>query len=151
MAVTISGSGQTVVQVVSVALAQAGVTSTSSTYADTGLSATITPKSASNKILIFVSFNDIEKGTNNTYGGFRILRDATAISAIGFEAGFNNTTTLSTNSIAANYLDSPATTSAVTYKIQFNSQSNNSYIKINAGGAGGGNANFLTLMEISGA
>jgi hypothetical protein len=139
-----------VLQVVSVALAQAGVSTSSSTYTDTGLTLAITPKFSTSKILVIVSFNDVEKGTNNTYAGFRIVRDSTVISAIGFEAGFNNSTNLTTNGIAANYLDSPATTSATTYKVQFNSQSNNAYIKINAGGAGGGNANFLTLMEIAG-
>ena len=50
------------------------VSSTSSTYADTGLSASITPSSTSNKVLVIVN-QFLIKSTHNTYGGLKLLRD----------------------------------------------------------------------------
>jgi hypothetical protein len=98
---------------------------TSTTFVDvTGLSVSITPASASNKILVMVS---VSVGPDQ-HSDLRILRDSTAI-AIGDTAGAR---TRSTNHfyrgftggqydvIPSNmvWLDSPATTSALTYKIQ---------------------------------
>ena len=91
-----------------------------SSYADTGLSASITPSSTSNKILVQVSQHfRIER-----YGGaIRILRDSTSI----FEAGNNQNYQLYSDPSATvnyrdyaclNYLDNPSSTSAITYKTQ---------------------------------
>ena len=89
-------------------------------YADTNLSASITPSSTSNKILVQVSQHyRIER-----YGGaIRILRDSTSI----FEALQNQNyqiygdpgTNIDARGYAClNYLDSPSSTSAITYKTQ---------------------------------
>jgi len=99
-------------------------TSTSTSYVDvTGLSVTITPSSASNKILVFAVVN----GTGNSGVSSAILqlvRDSTAIgngSAAGSRrVGFAQIPEISgsINSAAITFLDSPATTSSTTYKIQ---------------------------------
>lgn len=89
-------------------------------YADTGLSASITPSSTSNKILVQVSQHfRIER-----YGGaLRILRDSTSI----FEAlndqdyqlyGDPGSAINYRDYACLNYLDSPSSTSAITYKTQ---------------------------------
>jgi len=99
-------------------------TNATTTYADTGLTLSITPTSASNKILVFVQQFQRNANTAAAYetaAFLRIMRDATAIynsnnfnwyAKQGDENGdFRFNTTLV-------YLDSPATTSAVTYKTQ---------------------------------
>lgn len=96
--------------------------STSSTsYVDTGLSASITPTSSTSKILIFIEQTGVGKNAGGS--GFRvalnILRDSTQL--IQFELGAGYTASSVVNvfgSSGANYLDSPASTSSITYKTQ---------------------------------
>ena len=105
------------------------MSSTSTSYVDlTGVTATITPSSSSNKILIVCSIA-ISKEANHSFIG-RIVKDGSAISGAGgvAESGHGNqedgawwlirTTPHATNSCTVQYLDSPATTSATTYKAQ---------------------------------
>ena len=106
----------------------------SSTPADvTGLSVSITPTSASNKIMIFAALS-AGNNTNNSVSVYpRLVRDSTVI-AIGDTAGSrrritSNASFLDNNSnmttIPFMVLDSPATTSATTYKIQVSAQTTN--------------------------
>ena len=96
---------------------------TSTTLVDSGLSATITPTSASNKILVFVTQNGIGKTAANISASVEIalLRGATNIQMIATrmaeEDHAANTQIMTT--CATVYLDDPATTSATTYKTQF--------------------------------
>jgi hypothetical protein len=100
-------------------------TSSSSTYADTGLTATITPSSASSKVLVLVTQTGVAKDNNDTATNLRIVRTATTLMT-SLLAGYTSTTTRATpGSQGLNYLDSPATTSATTYKTQFASYGNN--------------------------
>jgi hypothetical protein len=99
-------------------------TSSSSTFADTGLSATITPSSASSKVLVLVTQTGVAKDNTDTATNLNIVRGATQI-MIAYLAGYTNTTTRATpGAQGLNYLDSPATTSATTYKTQFGSYGN---------------------------
>jgi hypothetical protein len=99
--------------------------STSSTYADTGLSVSITPSSATSKILIFVTqtLGYVNSANEECNAKWQLLRDATSILAadyavVGTFTGISNTGRLSTYN-ALTKLDSPTTTSAITYKTQF--------------------------------
>jgi len=124
-------------------------TSSSSTFADTGLSASITPTSSSSKILVLVSIGGIGKGAANTSIGLKLFRGSTDLGLFTSLAGYTNTTTTNYSTTAnVNYLDSPATTSSTTYKIQFNSQNNVSNVIINNGGYGT-TTSYITLMEIA--
>ena len=104
--------------------------STSATFADiSGLSVSITPASTSNKIL--VTCNVYAGGDDNSFTGFKVFRDSTAI-GLG-TAGTGNQTNVSFSSFSTNasssafglrnasfeFLDSPSSTSSLTYKIQF--------------------------------
>ena len=93
----------------------------STTYQDTNLTATITPTSASNKILVLVSQNGVSKTSANSQNGcwLRLVRDGSQISIIGTYLGFTGTAVNMTLSASTGYLDTPATTSAVTYKTQY--------------------------------
>jgi hypothetical protein len=92
---------------------------TSATYVDTGLAATITPSSASSKILAIASFWAGADGTGvEAAYAARLFRGATALNTTGAYMGATGDTNVYfDNSCYQNYLDSPATTSATTYSI----------------------------------
>lgn len=106
-----------------------GTTTTATTIAtttmtDTGITATITPTSATSKILVMISAQfDATRSTGNIAVGAKVLRGATTIQDFG-TYGFAqiNATGSSATGItiikSQSYLDSPATTSATTYKLQ---------------------------------
>lgn len=104
--------GGTVVKV-QFASATAEVTSSSATYIDTGLTVSITPTSASSKVLIL---GMIYFGHNtDTDVGLRLLRGATDLNSKKIAGNAS-----ASGAFSYVYLDSPATTSALTYKFQFN-------------------------------
>ena len=126
MSVTINGSGQLVTQIVS-ATKTSKFTTTSTSYTTiTGLSVTITPSSTSSKIL--VSFN-LNAGISNAIGAIRLYRNGTAI-AIGdaINEPANNRITVnvynggddanSTPNFSMSTLDTPNSTSAITYELK---------------------------------
>ena len=93
----------------------------------TGMSVTITPKYSTSKILIRANLN--WGGVDNIYAGIRLLRGSTAISlntsASGNQTvatigcgGDNNNFQWKLEHTGLEFLDSPATTSATTYKLQ---------------------------------
>jgi hypothetical protein len=121
------------------------VSSSSSTYSDTGLTAAITPTSSTSKILVIVNQNGIGKDSNNTWQGVKLQRNGSDISQITVQAGQTNSTlNLYGATASTSYLDSPATTSSVTYKTQFASLNNSSVVHCQLGSA----VSTITLMEI---
>ena len=101
-------------------------TTTATSFTDiTGLSVSITPTSASSKILVFVNVNGSQQyGANRV--ALRLLRDSTTIdagTAVGSRqaafGGFGTPdSTIPSATVSGNHLDSPATTSSITYKMQ---------------------------------
>ena len=149
-----------VVQVKSTAKTDTFTTS-SATFTDiTGLSVSITPTSASNKILVIATYHD--NYTSNENGFTRLMRDSTAI-AVGDAAGTRPQCTamtrgisdsdLQTNGVA--FLDSPATTSATTYKVQAQCSSSAHTYFLNRtnndsdGASRGRSASTITVMEVT--
>jgi len=120
--------------------------SSSSTYVDTNLTATITPTSASNKILVMVTHGSNQKETNNTALSMRLFRGATQIAQMIASGGKNAASDRQEfGSIATNVLDEPATTSATTYKTQFASQGNNAQVIVQLDGT----LSTIILMEVT--
>lgn len=133
-----------VIQVVSATYSTA-VTSSTSTYVDTGLTASITPTSATNKILVLVSQNGVSKVTNDTTCKIQLLRGASSINVFAFFAGRNSSTQInSVGSASTCYLDSPATTSATTYKTQFASSQGNASATVQEASE----TSTITLLEV---
>ena len=122
--------------------------SSSSTYADTGLTASITPSSSSSKILVLVSLVGVFKETNNTSAFFKLVRSSTDLITMDTVAGYTNSTgSIGIGSVSSNYLDSPATTLSTTYKVQLKSANNNAAVYINYNGYGA-ITSTITLLEI---
>lgn len=94
----------------------------STSFTDTGLSASITPTSSSSKILVIVTQPvNFSRASNSINGYFQLVRGSTAVFNGGRSFGmYVNTTTDFDNSqvLSAAYLDSPATTNSTTYKTQ---------------------------------
>jgi hypothetical protein len=121
----------------------------SSTFTDTGITVSITPTSASSKILVLVTLSGMYKDATNTGVMARLLRGATVIQKFTGNAGFTNTTTSNNiGGVSFNYLDSPATTSSTTYKIQGASGNNTGTAYINVDG-GSNDSSSITLLEIA--
>ena len=125
---TPAGGGGKVLQVVSSTYSST-TTVASTTYTDTGLSATITPSASTSKILVLMSQVAYNYRTTDPSGlGLKILRGATTIVdldggsaqwAMSVSAGTGGAGSLVIRGILNyNYLDSPSTTSATTYKVQ---------------------------------
>lgn len=122
-----------VVQIVS-ANTNTTANNSTTTYTDTNLTATITPTSASNKVLVFVQQNGLYKDTTNVSGFLKIVRTSTDLLVFSTNYGYNGSSgSGSQNQVAgagATYLDSPATTSATTYKTMFKANSANAYVGV---------------------
>ena len=146
---TPAGGGGKVLQVV-YATYGTQVNSTTSAYADTNLTATITPSSATSKVLVIVHQNGCEKRQNDTSMMLKLLRGATDISQMASLGGYTGTSLdLNFGSISTAVLDTPATTSATTYKTQFASNANSSRVSVQHGdGNAGGSVSTITLLEI---
>jgi hypothetical protein len=115
---TAAGGGGKVLQVVTATTTTETANSTT-TFADTTLSATITPTSATSTILVMVNHNGVStNGASNAAVKMQLLRDATVLSQI-MDNGARMVANNAGFSVGFTYRDSPASTSALTYKTQF--------------------------------
>ena len=155
-----AGVGGKVLQVLqTVKTSETSTTSTS--YVDTtGMSVSITPTSASNKILVIANLNfgtpnsthrihtQLTGGNSGNYIG-----DTNSSLIRGAATAVNRTSdSYGQTATNINYLDSPSTTSSITYKIQWRVSGDTGYL--NRPGTidsiGGSNASSITVMEIAG-
>jgi hypothetical protein len=134
-----------VLQVVNATYATEVSTSTS-TYIDTGLTASITPLFSTSKILVTAHQNGVDKRTGNTYIAIQLQRNGSNIIQMATVAAGTGTTAINdVGTVSIDYLDSPATTSSTTYKTQFNSNGNVAVAYVQKDSA----ASTITLMEIA--
>ena len=115
------------------------------TYTDTNLSLTITPSSTSSKIL---AFWNVQASLTTTASGWgtRLVRESTNIfTSASLYSQFVGAITSQRQSTDYKHLDSPNTTSAITYKVQVASYNS---LSVNFNDAG--NQTQLVLMEIQG-
>ena len=122
--------------------------STSTSYADTGLSVSITPSSSSNKILLIGTHADCFKtGANSTEASIhlRLVRDSTEILDIADRGLLTGTAIELLGQISFNHLDSPSTTSATTYKTEFHNHAASALVSVQQQSAG---VSTLIAMEI---
>jgi hypothetical protein len=144
---TPAGGGK-VLQVVN-ASTSTQVTNATSTYADTNLTATITPTLSTSKVLVLVSQNGVGKNNGDSTNGcnIRLVRTATTLGQIT-NAGWTNTAMHNNiGGISFCYLDSPATTSATTYKttVANNVNLNGAVVQW---GSTDATTSYITLIEI---
>jgi hypothetical protein len=124
----------------------AQTSSVSTTYVNTGASCSITPQSATSKIFAMVNGLGFVTGSG-TELGIRLVRDLSGITVLETNAlaVFTTNGGNSSGNYGFNFLDSPATTSPITYRTQL----------ARSGGAGtcfdevNGSSTTITLFEVS--
>lgn len=128
MPVTLNGNGQVPVQVVSTTKTDSFTSAVEDVWTDiTGMSVSITPTNASNRVLIMVMASI--GAPNNYVRGLRLVRNSTPIAIGNDSTGFEGTTSQGLNvdyaidTLPIIHLDSPSTTSSTTYKVQFYNES----------------------------
>ena len=117
------------------------VANSTTSYVDTGLTATITPQATTNKILV-IATTPIYMADSDCNVFLQVLRGGTSL-AINQQNDSNSPNAQTTSSMII--LDTPATTSATTYKVQFkNNVSSRTSYAMNASQFGS-----IILVEIS--
>jgi len=145
---TVQASAGVVLQVVN-ATYGTQVSSATASFVDTGLTATITPKFATSKILIIINQNGCWKTSANTGNAHDIKLVGGNTGGQLFAGALSETDSAINNSVTASfsYLDSPATTSATTYKTQFQSRNNQATVYVQYANI---SISSITLLEIAG-
>lgn len=138
-----------ILQVVTVVQNSGIIFTTTTTPVDTGLSASITPSSTSSKILVINNTNGIYKdnGAAASSLALNLLRGSTVIAGYGGNAAYTNASEINAvGGVGLSILDTPSTTSSITYKTQFgqgfSGVTGNIFINFGA-------QSSLTLMEVA--
>ena len=135
----------------------------SSTMVDTGLSVSITPKFATSKILVNVSLGSLANSSAKRRAFMTIVRDSTNVIVGDADTGDEVTAAVCPRSdddshtqipVSFMVLDSPATTSATTYKVQISrgpDATGTVYLNSSADGDSnnGNTASTIVVMEVS--
>jgi hypothetical protein len=136
-----------VLQVVN-ATTSTNASNSTNVLADTGLTASITPSSASNKVLVIVSQNGCRKeaGSSVSRVFVQLQRSGTGIGDFASSSAYTGVSDINDiGSVSASILDSPATTSSVTYKTRFRNGTNAASVSVQTDSE----VSTITLMEIS--
>jgi hypothetical protein len=137
-----------ILQVVSTTKTDSFATSSTSYVDVTGLSVTITPSSTSSKILVMADYMTGSSATGGSTVLSQLVRDGSQIGG-NIASNQSNDNIRDTNFIGINYLDSPASTSTLTYQIQITATSGTGYV-----GRTGDNStsmlSHITVMEVAG-
>ena len=137
------GTGAVLQVVTATDSTQRTTTSGSFVTASNTLSVSITPSSASNKILILMTSGGGNNGTGTA--SYTVFRGATNLGdgSNGFLSIQSNGGQIQSQ-VAVNFLDSPSTTSSTTYQVQFRASANTATLNLN------NNPGSITVMEIKG-
>ena len=119
-----------------------------STPADTGLTASITPSNSINRVLVDVHVNGTSKSVANATNALSVtLTDgANTVIALMVDAGLYTNSALQVNggSVSIQYLDAPTSVAAKTYKARFFSKLNSATVTVQQGSS----VSSITLQEI---
>lgn len=125
------------------------VTSATSTFVDSNLTANITCSATTSKVLVLVSQKVTKNNANtSTMMSMRLVRSGTTIFTPDTSMLETASAVVQQQTFSMNYLDSPASTSALTYKTQFCSTNNNSQVLCQADTASAYAYSQIILMEI---
>jgi len=133
-----------VIQVVQ-GLSTTYTTTTSTSYVTTTVTANITPKFSTSKILIMVCLNGVyNTNTGNSGATVAIFKNGSSLSLLMVNGAYIQDTHQQFAVLSGNYLDSPATTSSITYAIYFKQSYSGTVICQNSN-----EQSSITLMEIA--
>jgi len=139
-----------ILQIVNFRSTAANTSTTSTGFQDAGIAVTITPSSANSKIWVMASVNGLHKDGANTSAGTRLVRGSTELSQIDAISLHDDSTSPTGACTSMNYLDSPNTTSATEYKIQFRSCTGGTVYVNTRYSSSHTTHSTITLMEVAG-
>jgi hypothetical protein len=124
------------------------VVSSTSTFTDTGIIATITPSNASNKIFVLININGLFKSASSVSNriGLQLQRNSTVIDTSLANLWTNSSVEMRQSSVY-NYVDTPNSTAALTYKLQFCNEQNVADVRIQRDGNSGSSS--IILLEVT--
>ena len=120
--------------------------STSTSYADiTGMAVSITPSSTSSKIYVMYSIN-VSNADTDRNDNVRLMRDSTALMDPAHYFRQQNNSVMP--NLSNNFLDSPSSTSALSYHLEWKAESGTVYLNRRGGDSTVRGASTITVMEI---
>ena len=132
-------------------------TTPTASFADlTGFSDTITPSSTSSKIMMMVDLGMCYVAGDGSGFGIRLMRGSTVIfdgdarDSSGPHHSYSSSGGHFYWTRTMHYLDSPSSTSQLTYKVQGQLYSSGSTVNLCGNASGNNSTGLLTLMEIAG-
>jgi len=156
VSIATTGSLGKILQVVQGTLNTRATTSSAS-FSDTGLTVSITPSASTSRVAIFMFVGGTGGQTSAATLALNLVRGSTTL-AQGTATGSSTVTTAGIGSfgdfnaawggLSINYIDSPATTSSTTYKIQFASTYNSLAVYFNGSYNNAGTYNIATYATI---
>ena len=144
-----AGAGGKILQVVQTAYTAADSTTATapSSFTSTGCTASITPSSSSNKVLVMLSMRTYKNPGSGEVAA-RIMRGSSAAFS-GISSDYYSTSGGIGGNINIQWLDTPSTTSSITYTAQF-ARYHVATAQINLDFNGNNNGvTYLTLMEVA--
>ena len=134
-----------VVQVVQNTVKGTQETTNSTSFVDASLNCSITPSSTSSKVLVQVTTQQ-RTTSSGDYGLFGLKRGSTDLESAAY---FGTQQNDDWETVTFQYLDSPSTTSAVTYTLRFASYAGSNYVYV-GWSTSPGSVQVMTLTEIAG-
>jgi hypothetical protein len=122
------------------------LTTTSTTLITTNVTASISPKFSTSKILILLSMNGCNVASTSNAIHFELFKNGSYLSYLDDILGYGSSTNYGAN---YQYYDTPATTSSTTYAVYLKSTLGTSVKINNYYGADNRTVSSITLLEVA--
>ena len=121
---------------------------TSNSLTAASCTASITPSATSSKVLVLYNAPVLMSSTANSYAEMRLFRGTTELRIFTDIGAYNALAEIETQTYHFDYLDSPSSTSSLTYSAKY-AEHGSATLGINqSGGSGGAGASTMTLIEV---
>ena len=118
---------------------------TSNSFTAASCTASITPSATSSKILVMYNAPVLMSGDANSYAEMRLFRDTTELRIFTDLGCYNGAAQVATQTFHYDYLDSPSSTSSLTYSVKYAEHGSATLYLNHTGGSGGAGSSTMTL------
>jgi len=122
------------------------ITTNSGTVA--GATASITPTATSSKVIVLFHCPMLMDANSNAYAEVRLFRGSTQIMIASDITCYSYNNVTMTDFFSINFLDSPSSTSSLTYQCKFYEHGSSTLKLMDTSGSGGVGTSSMTLMEV---
>ena len=121
---------------------------TSNSLTAASCTASITPSATSSKILVLYNAPVLMAGDANSYAEMRLFRDTTELRIFTDLGAYNGAAQVGTQTYHFDFLDSPSSTSSLTFSAKYREHGSSTIYLNHTGGSGGAGASTMTLIEV---